>query len=98
MHYVDMDGFQRIFYPARIFILKSLLNDKSRFKKFTQDLNMSDGNVWSHIRALEELGLIDYKKEIDESGREAYTIYSITEKGRSAIIVLQNRLLKLLQQ
>jgi DNA-binding HxlR family transcriptional regulator len=93
-----MDDLQRILYPARIFILKSLMNNKTiRFQKFKKDLDMSDGNLWSNMRALEQMGLIMLGKEIDEGGREAYTIYSITEKGKQVYLDLQDRLLKLLQ-
>jgi DNA-binding HxlR family transcriptional regulator len=98
MHYSKMDDLQRILYPARIFILKSLMNNKTiRFQKFKKDLDMSDGNLWSNMRALEQMGLIMLGKEIDEGGREAYTIYSITEKGKQVYLDLQDRLLKLLQ-
>lgn len=99
MHYSkNSDDLQRILYPARIFVLKSLMNNESvRFQKFKKDLNMSDGNLWSNLRALEQMGLVTLGKEIDEGGREAYTIYTITEKGKSAYLDLRSRLLLLLQ-
>jgi hypothetical protein len=43
------------------------------------------------------MGLVKLGKEIDEGGRETYTNYSITEKGKTAFLDLQSRLLKLLQ-
>jgi len=58
---------------------------------------MSDGNLWSNLRALEQMDLVKLGKEIDEGGREAYTNYSITEKGMSAYMNLRDKLLKLLQ-
>jgi DNA-binding PadR family transcriptional regulator len=57
---------------------------------------MSDGNLWSNLRALEQMGLVKLGKEIDEGGKEAYTNYSITEKGKTAFLDLQSQL-KLLQ-
>jgi DNA-binding HxlR family transcriptional regulator len=97
MPYVDMSGFERLLYPARIFILKSLLDKPSRFQKLKKDLGMKDGSLWSNMRNLEQMGYVTLGKEIDEGGREAYTIYTITEKGRSAYTDLHGRLLKLLQ-
>ncbi len=92
-----MDGFERIFYPARIFILKSLLVKPLRFQKLKKELNMSDSNLWSNMRALEQMGYVTLDKEIDEGGREAYTIYYITEKGKSTYLDLHSRILELLQ-
>jgi hypothetical protein len=52
MHYSKIDELYRILYPARIFILKSLIENKTiRFQKFKQELGMSDGNLWSNLRA-----------------------------------------------
>ena len=74
MHYSKIDELHRILYPAWIFILKSLIENKTiRFQKFKQELGMSDGNLWSNLRALEQMGLVKLGKEIDEGGREAYT-------------------------
>jgi hypothetical protein len=42
------------------------------------------------------MGLVKLGKEIDEGGKEAYTNYSITEKGKTAFLDLQSQL-KLLQ-
>jgi|tagenome__1003787_1003787.scaffolds.fasta_scaffold20747447_1 DNA-binding HxlR family transcriptional regulator len=98
MPFVEMNGCERLLYPARIYVLKTLMDNKSvRFQKFRKDLGMKDGSLWSNMRNLEEMGLITMGKEIDETGREAYTIYSITEKGKSAYLDLRNRLFMLLQ-
>jgi DNA-binding HxlR family transcriptional regulator len=98
MPFVEMNGFERLLYPARIFILKSLMDNRAvRFQKFRKDLGMKDGSLWSNMRNLEKMGFITMGKEIDEGGREAYTIYTITEKGKSAYMDLRSRLLKLLQ-
>ena len=68
-----------------------------RFQKLKKDLGMKDDSLWSNMRNLEDLGYLIMGKEIDEGGREAYTIYTITEKGRNTYLDLQSRLLKLLQ-
>ena len=98
MPYDEMNGFERLLYPARLFILQSLLNDSSvRFQKLKKDLSMKEGSLWSNMKALENMGLVTLGKEIGEGGREAYTIYTITEKGKSTYLDLRDRLLKILQ-
>ncbi len=38
---VEMNGYERLLYPARIFILKSLVDQKPvRFQNFKKELNM----------------------------------------------------------
>jgi hypothetical protein len=49
------------------------------------------------MRALEQMGFVTLGKEIDEGGREGYTIYSIIEKGKAAYSDLKSRLLELLR-
>ena len=92
-----MNGFERLLYPTRIFILKSLVDKPLRFQKLKKDLGMKDGSLWSNMRNLEQIGYVTLGKEIDEGGREAYTIYTITEKGKSTYMDLHSRRLKLLQ-
>ena len=45
-------------------------------------LGVSDGNLASHIRALEELGYIETRKQF--IGRKPNTSYSVTAAGREA--------------
>jgi len=98
MPFVEMNGYERLLYPARIFILKSLSDTKSiRFQKFREDLKMKDGSLWSNMRNLEDMGMVTMRKEVDEGGREAYATYTITEKGKSAYADLRNKLLELLR-
>ena len=58
---------------------------------------MIDGNLWSNMRALEDMGFVTLHKEIDSSGRKTKTVYQITDKGKSTYDDLHSRLLKLLQ-
>lgn len=95
---VDLTGYERLMYPARIFILKSLMTNKSvRFQKLRKDLAIKDGSLWSNMRNLEDMGLVKMSKEVDKGGREAYTIYNITDKGRITYTSLRDKLLLLLQ-
>lgn len=48
-------------------------------KELRDALKLTDGFLWSHIRALESEGFIKIEKQIE--GRKVYTSYSITEKG-----------------
>jgi DNA-binding HxlR family transcriptional regulator len=98
VQYVEIsDNLQRLLYSSRIYILKKLMSHKTDFQEIIKDLDMVDPNLWSNMRALEDMGLVSLHKEIDSSGRKIKTIYYITEKGRSAYQDLQTRLLKLLQ-
>ncbi len=83
MSYLNMNGFERLLYPTRIFILKSLVDKPLRFQKLKKDLGMKDESLWSNMRNLEQIGYVTLGKEIDEGSREAYTIYTITEKVKS---------------
>ncbi len=80
MHYIDISDLQKLLF-LRIFILKTLLQKDTDYQGLKNELNMSDGNLWSNMRALEQRGLIDIRKEIDEGGRKVKTVYSSTEKG-----------------
>ena len=98
MPFVDMNGYERLLFPDRIFILKTLIDNRTvGFQKFKKELGMKDGSLWSNMRNLEEMGMITMGKEIDEGGREAYAVYTITEKGKSAYLDLRSRLFNLLQ-
>jgi DNA-binding HxlR family transcriptional regulator len=97
VQYTDLSDIQRLLYPARIYILKKLMQQKADYQELKKELNIIDGNLWSNMRALEDMGLVTLHKEIDSSGRKTKTIYYITDKGRSAYQDLHSRLLKLLQ-
>lgn len=71
----------QIFHPYRLMILIALrrfgaldfpaLRDGAQIK--------SDGNLANHLRVLEDLGLITYKKEFVD--RKPKTFYELTPKG-----------------
>lgn len=68
-----------------------------RFQQFKKDINMKSGSLWSNMRNLEDMGLVTMRKEIDETGKEAYTVYHLTEKGKTAYMDLRSKLITLLQ-
>lgn len=56
-----------------------MVNDSFDFKNLKDSLNVTDGNLASHLKALEDKGLIKVNKQF--IGRKPNTSYSITEKG-----------------
>ena len=64
------------------------------FNALKRQLGVSDGNLASHIRALEELRFIETRKQF--IGRKPNTSYLITEQGRNAFEAHVNALAALL--
>lgn len=64
------------------------------FNALKRQLGVSDGNLASHVRALEELGFIETRKQF--IGRKPNTSYLITEQGRNAFESHVNALAALL--
>jgi len=52
------------------------------FNTLKEMLGVSDGNLASHIRALEDLGYIETQKQF--IGRKPNTSYMVTDAGRKA--------------
>jgi len=59
-----------------------MVNDSADFNTLKELLNLTDGNLASHTRALEELGYISCEKRF--VGRKPNTIFKATETGRLA--------------
>jgi DNA-binding HxlR family transcriptional regulator len=56
-----------------------MVNDSYDFNGFKETLNVTDGNLASHLKALEEKGLIKVNKQF--IGRKPNTTYFVTEQG-----------------
>ena len=56
-----------------------MVNDAFDFISLKETLNVTDGNLASHLKALEENELIRVEKQF--LGRKPNTSYSVTEKG-----------------
>lgn len=68
---------------VRLGIMSMLMvNDEVDFNTFKQLLGLTDGNLASHLKALEGLGYIRVKKQFVE--RKPKTTYSGTAKGEQA--------------
>ena len=56
-----------------------MINDSYSFNNLKAILNVTDGNLASHLKALEEKGMIKVNKQF--IGRKPNTSYSATETG-----------------
>lgn len=68
---------------ARLGIMSVLMvNEAVSFNSLKELLSLTDGNLATHLRSLEEAGYVEFKKEF--IGRKPSTIYSVTETGKQA--------------
>jgi DNA-binding MarR family transcriptional regulator len=58
------------------------VNRSATFNELKELLDLTDGNLASHIKKLEELGYISVHKSFFE--RKPNTVYQITEEGKAA--------------
>lgn len=74
-------GLNKVFESRiRLGIMSILIvNDSYDFNNLKETLNVTDGNLASHLKALEEKGLIRVEKHF--VGRKPNTSYIITEDG-----------------
>ena len=77
--------FDRLIHErTRLAIVSALaVNKKLTFNDLKSVLQISDGNLSSHARKLEDAGYISCKKEFD--GRVPRTQYALTATGRKAL-------------
>jgi DNA-binding HxlR family transcriptional regulator len=76
-----ISGLNKVFdNRIRLGIMSILMvNDSFDFNGFKETLNLTDGNLASHLRALEEKGMIHANKQF--IGRKPNTAYLITDDG-----------------
>jgi DNA-binding HxlR family transcriptional regulator len=68
---------------ARLNIMSVLMvNDTQSFNALKELLGLTDGNLATHLRALEESGYVVAQKQF--IGRKPNTTYSATDTGRQA--------------
>ncbi len=81
---------------ARLGIMSVLMvNDVVSFIVLKDLLNMTDGNLATHLRALEEANYISFKKEF--IGRKPSTVYNVTDEGKMAFNEHLNELEKFIK-
>ena len=59
-----------------------VVNETVSFNELKELLQLTDGNLASHLRSLEELGFLEVKKQF--VGRKPLTTYLSTQKGQKA--------------
>lgn len=76
-----ISGLNKVFESRiRLGIMSILMvNDSFSFNNLKESLNVTDGNLASHLKALEDNGIIRTRKKF--IGRKPNTTYTITEKG-----------------
>lgn len=72
-----------------------MVNESAEFKSLKELLEVTDGNLASHLTALERVGYIKVKKQF--IGRKPNTSYSATNGGKKAFTDHLNHLEKLLK-
>lgn len=78
-HYLDKAFENKI----RLGLMSLLvINDDVDFNRLKESLEITDGNLASHLKNLEKLNYIEVKKEF--VGRKPRTTYSATVQGRRA--------------
>jgi len=76
-----ISGLNKVFESRiRLGIMSVLMvNESFDFNSLKETLNVTDGNLASHLKAMEEKGLIAAKKQF--IGRKPNTSYAITKEG-----------------
>ena len=81
---------------ARLGIMSVLMvNESVNFNSLKELLSLTDGNLATHLRALEEAGYLLVKKEF--IGRKPNTTYSVTQGGKDAFHQHLNELEKFIK-
>ena len=80
----------------RLGIMSALsVNDKVEFSVLKEMLDLTDGNLASHISALEKLKYLEISKQF--IGKKPNTSYMVTEEGKRAFVQHINALEKLIR-
>ena len=81
---LGIEGFHKAFESRiRLGIMSALVvNEKLSFNELKEYLDLTDGNLASHVKALEKDGFIDVNKTF--VGRKPLTSYFITKEGTAA--------------
>ncbi len=80
---LDFDKLDKAIHEKGRLAIMTLLATRVRwsFQDLKTELNMSDGNLITHLRTLHRLGLLAMTKEILDRPQ---TSYALTRKGRGA--------------
>jgi predicted transcriptional regulator len=73
-----------------------LVNDNVDFNMLKEQLQITDGNIASHITALEKLSYLKVNKQF--IGKKPNTSYAVTKNGKKVFIEHLDALEKLIKQ
>ena len=73
-----------------------VINDWVPYKEVKETLSLTDGNLASHISALEKLKYVEVKKEF--VGKKPMTSYAVTIEGKKAFTAHLDALEKLINR
>lgn len=81
---ISVSGFHKAFASRIRLVLVSILavNDRIDFNSLKEYLDITDGNLASHIKALEKEEFISVEKSF--IGKKPNTKYSLTKEGKKA--------------
>nr|WP_295932762.1 transcriptional regulator [uncultured Dyadobacter sp.] len=79
-----LEKFNKVFESKIRLGLMSVLvvNDSLSFNELKELLQLTDGNLASHLKALEEIKYVEFQKQF--LGRKPLTIYKATDEGHKA--------------
>lgn len=80
-------GLKKLFHePSRLAIMSALSrsSDSLTFSQLKDECELTDGNLSSHLKMLEDAGVVELKKSFVNS--KPRTEISITEEGRESFI------------
>jgi predicted ArsR family transcriptional regulator len=73
-----------------------VVQEQVDFGQIKEILQLSDGNLASHMAALEKIGFVEVRKQF--IGKKPNTTYAITVQGRAAFLEHLTSLEKLIKQ
>ncbi len=90
--------FNKVFESRVRLGMMSLLvvQEQVDFGQIKEILQLSDGNLASHMAALEKIGFVEVRKQF--IGKKPNTTYAITAQGRAAFLEHLTSLEKLIKQ
>ena len=93
-----LTDFNKVFESRVRLGMMSLLvvQEQVDFGQIKENLQLSDGNLASHMAALEKIGYVEVRKQF--IGKKPNTTYAITIEGKKAFSEHLNSLEKLIKQ
>lgn len=93
-----LTDFNKVFESRVRLGMMSLLvvQEQVDFGQIKEILQLSDGNLASHMAALEKIGFVEVRKQF--IGKKPNTTYAITVQGRAAFLEHLTSLEKLIKQ